>query len=90
MEVQSWHYAPWDITITSNSQYHEEYCLNTNENWNCIHRLIIEPESSIQAVKLSQTEIYTNTAVFVIVIMLLLWLVKWIFRLIIPTKWRRD
>ena len=89
METQSWHYSPGDITITANTQYKEEYCLNTNENWQCIHRMIIEPEQSVYNYQLSQTEIYTNTAVFVIVIMLLVWLVKGIFRFIIPTRWKK-
>ena len=88
MDQQIWYYSSWDINITSTTQYKEEFCLNTNSNWQCIHWLILEPDQSIQNYQLSQTEIYTNTAVFVIIIMLLVRLVKWIFRWILPSKWK--
>ena len=91
--METWHqqhFAPWDIQISSKDTIQHEYCLDLNSEWNCIHRMIVNPESSIYTAQLSQTESLTNTAVFVIVIMLLVRLVKWIFRLIIPTKWRRD
>lgn len=89
--METWeHNAPGDIVITSNSYVVREYCMNTDSNWNCIERMQVIPYESLRLQNEQNVESYTNTAVFVIVIMLLIWFVKWIFRLIIPTKWRKD
>lgn len=91
METEnSWHYAPWDINISSDSYVTYEYCTETDTAWNCVAWIQVVPKSSLLIQNQNSTESLSNTAVFVIVIMLLVWLVKWIFRLIIPTKWKRD
>lgn len=88
--MNTWeHNSPGDIVISGDSYVIREYCTNTNENWDCIERLQVIPYESLKQQSLVNTESYSNTAVFVIVIMLLMWFVKWIFRLILPTRWKK-
>lgn len=84
------HNSPGDINISSDSYVTYEYCTSFNEAWSCSSWIQVVPKSSLIIQNENSIESYSNTAVFVLVIMLLIWLVKWIFRLIIPTKWRRD
>lgn len=88
--MDTWsHNAPWDIHIDWTSYVVYEYCTNTNENWQCVERMQVVPKESLNVQNKNNIESYSNTAVFVIVIMLLVWLVKWIFRLILPSKWKK-
>lgn len=87
---QTWHNAPGDIVISSDSYVVYEYCTSTNDLWQCVSRMQVVPRESLQVQNMNTIESSSNTAVFVIVVMLLVWLVKWIFRLILPTKWKRN
>jgi hypothetical protein len=79
----------WDIIITDWMLTYDQYCLDF-DTWSneCIHRMYVYPEQTIDQYTIKSTESYSNTAVFVIVILLLIWLVKWIFRLILPSRWK--
>lgn len=80
---------PWDIIIHANDYITYQYCSETNQNWVCIERMTVVPFESLQVQNYNTTESFSNTAVYVIVILLLIWFVKWIFRLILPSKWKK-
>lgn len=83
-EIITWSTMP---VITNDTIYTQKYC--TNYTWSdCIEWVTI---LSVWKEELKQAwvEIITTCAVFILVVMLLVWFVKWIFRLILPTKWKR-
>lgn len=82
------HNSPGDIIITSNSYVIREYCMNTNSVGDCIEWLQVVPYESLQNQSMANTEWYSNTAVFIVVIMLLVRFVKGIFRLIFNRRWK--
>lgn len=88
--MNTWeHNAPGDIHIDWSSYVIQEYCMNTNEQWQCVERMQVIPYESLKNQSIANTEWYSNTAVFVLVIMLLVWIVKWIFRSILPSRWKK-
>jgi len=66
-----------------------EYCSNVNENWNCMQRIQVIPADSLKVQNKNSAESFSYTAMYVIVVLLLLWIVKGIFRWIIPTRWKK-
>lgn len=74
-------------TINNDSLYFQQYC--TNYTWDsCIERTYILGMWK-EELKQSWVEILTTCAVFILVLLVLVWFVKWIFRLILPSKWKR-
>ena len=74
-------------TINNDTLYFQQYC--TNYTWSdCVEWTYI---AWIWKEELKQwgVEILTTCAVFICVILVLIWFVKWIFRLIMPWKWKR-
>ena len=74
-------------TITNDTLYFTQYC--TNYTWNdCLEWTYI---SWIWKEELKQgwVEILTTCAVFICVVLVLVWLIKWVFRLILPSKWKK-
>lgn len=87
--METWqHYSP-NIVIDWNTYVIYEYCTHYLDNWQCVEWIQVVPKESLEVQNKNNVESYSNTAVFVIVIMLLVWLVKWIFRLILPSKWKK-
>lgn len=88
--MDTWsHNTPGDIIINWNSYVIREYCSNTNENWQCIERIQVVPLSSLQNQYKAQAEANANVLAFAWVIVIFIRLIKWIFRLILPSKWKR-
>lgn len=74
-------------TINNDTIYLQQYC--TNYTWNdCIERTYISWIWK-EELKQSGVEILTTCAVFICVVLVLVWFIKGIFRLIIPTKWKK-
>ena len=74
-------------TIDSDTIYFQQYC--TNYTWgDCQERTTI---LWIWKEELKQwgVEVLTTCAVFVCVVWILVWLIKRIFRLILPSKWKK-
>lgn len=83
------HNSPGDIIISSDSYVLREYCMNTNSNWQCIEWLRVVPYESLQTQYQAQSEWNSNVLAFAWIIVLFIRLIKWIFRLIIPWKWKK-
>ena len=75
------------IQITNDSLYFTQYCTNYTGD-SCIERLTVLWMWK-EELKQSWVEVLTTCAVFILVIMILVRLIKWIFRFIIPTRWRK-
>lgn len=87
--MNTWdHNAPWDIIISSNSYVIYEYCTNMTEDWTCVEWMQVVPYESLKIQNQNNAESNSYTAMYVLVILLLVWIVKGIFRWIFPTKWR--
>ena len=74
-------------TINDDTLYFQQYC--TEFTWDsCVQRTYIV---WIWKEELKQwwVEILTTCAVFICVVLILVWLVKGIFRFIIPTRWKK-
>lgn len=72
--------------INNDSLYLQQYC--TNYTWNsCIERTTILWIWK-EELKQGWVEILTTCAVFICVVLVLVWFIKWIFRLILPSKWK--
>lgn len=74
-------------TINNDSLYLQQFCTEFTGD-SCIQRTYI---AWIWKEELKQwgVEILTTCAVFICVILVLIWFVKWIFRLIMPWKWKK-
>lgn len=73
--------------INNDALYFQQYC--TNYTWDsCIERITI---LWVWKEELKQwwVEILTTCAVFICVVLILVRLIKWIFRFIIPSRWKR-
>ena len=73
-------------SITNDTLYYQQYCSNYTW-WDCVEWITILWVWK-EELKQGGVEILTTCAVFICVILILVWLIKWIFRLILPTKWR--
>lgn len=86
--METWqHYSP-NIVIDWNSYVIYEYCTHYLDNWNCVERMQVVPYESLQVQNQNNAESNSYTAMYVLVIFLLVWIVKGIFRWIFPTKWK--
>lgn len=76
----------WNIVLTSDSLYINEYCLSS-ENWVCTEKLLV---SSVwkQEVKDIIVESFLTVWIFIIAICLLMFFCKFIFYLIFPKAWK--
>lgn len=83
-DVITWWVIP---TITNDTIYFQKYCTDFTW-WQCIESITILWIWK-EELKQDWVEILTTCAVFILVVMILVWLVKWIFRLILPWKWRK-
>lgn len=74
-------------TINNDTLYFQQYCTEFTGD-NCVQWTTI---LWIWKEELKQwwVEILTTCAVFICVVLILVWLVKWIFRFIIPTRWKK-
>ena len=74
-------------TITNDTLYYQEYC--TNFTWDsCIERTTILWVWK-EELKQAGVEILTISLMFCGAVLFLIWFVKWVFRLIMPWKWRK-
>lgn len=84
--MDTWHNSA--IEITSNTLYSEQYCLEYN--WDqCSHWLTYYPEQTLNTYMRETQQWNSNTLVFILVLVLLIRLVKWILKLILPKVWKR-
>lgn len=88
--METWsHNAPGDIIISWNEYIVRQYCSNTDSEWNCIEWIQVVPLSSLQNQYKAQAESNANVSAFIWVIVIFIRLIKWIFRLILPTRWKK-
>ena len=73
-------------SITSDTLYYQEYCSNYTW-WECLEWITILWVWK-EELKQIWVEILTTPLVFGSVLLILVWLVKWVLKLILPTKWR--
>lgn len=87
--METWqHYSP-NIVIDWNTYVIYEYCTHYLENWQCVERMQVVPYESLKVQNRNSAESNSYTAMYVLVILLLVWIVKGIFRWIFPSKWKR-
>lgn len=76
----------WNIVLTSDSLYINEYCLSQND-WVCVEKLEVLSVSK-QDVKDILVESFLTVWIFVLALCLLIFFFKFIIYLIFPKSWK--